>query len=739
MTDQWSDKIFDSLLEEMLTNQHPPDLTEQIQQRFREERAQARTSQGVATLQRPSVASSASATNPNPPSSRADSSRRTSFTLHSAAIAVMTLAAGLLMAAGLWKFWDGQHTDQGASASSGTASSGTASSGTASSWVASSGITGSDEQTKVSERALAANGSAERSGSLEQSPRRGPTGDLAADRLAANGQSTAAPAPPREDLSLENLPFNVNETQPAFTSETTSVVAQQSVKPWSDEEVVAWLDERFSTLWARKQVQLEGRLAANEEAARVSMVLTGGTLPPSEAPPRELADKLLRSASFAEHWADRVVTYWLRGTPAADKDNEAGVALRSAIAQQIVARKPWNEIVAGLIDSQPDEPESAFLTLLAGGGNHRLAGRIGSVVLDEALACARCHDASDNGRLISTDQDEYWSLVAIFSGIETHDVAASEAKGQPASEKELVDRQAELFAGGKAPNVFFDRPDGRLQAAQYRLPGGDNWRSVEGASTPRESLARWIASTSVTDQAAVNTAWRLVYGRPLVAQHAALDGEGWTERREMLDALAKQFQAHGRDISRLVGWLVAAQPFRMQSLAIDRQKWLLASDDEIERWNYATVNFASFQPASTNPRQVASLEGALASVVRWSSTRDERRATLAQPGPIPDSRKTKPQGAAASATANKPDEVPATYLLRSLRPSSAQSELIRRLVSSKLTWSQQVEHIAGLVGESGKSGKLQKTADQLLELKNGDRSAVLFQLLQSALLCEETL
>ncbi|MGN6547555.1 MAG: hypothetical protein ACTHK7_21055, partial [Aureliella sp.] len=235
------------------------------------------------------------------------------------------------------------------------------------------------------------------------------------------------------------------------------------------------------------------------------------------------------------------------------------------------------------------------------------------------------------------------------------------------------------------------------------------------------------------------TAWRLVYGRPLVAQHAALDGEGWTERRELLDGLAKQFQAHGRDLSKLVGWLIASEPFRTQPLAVDRQKWLLASDDQIDRWNFAATNFANFQPASANKQQLASLDSALASVVRWSNTPDERRATLAQPGPIPGNAKGQRQAAPPQATAKKSDEAPATYLVRSLQPTAAQRELIRRLVASKLSWPEQVEHIAGLVGESGKSGKLQKTADELLELKNGDRSAALFQLLQSALLCEEAL
>lgn len=85
------------------------------------------------------------------------------------------------------------------------------------------------------------------------------------------------------------------------------------------------------------------------------------------------------------------------------------------------------------------------------------------------------------------------------------------------------------------------------------------------------------------------------------------------------------------------------------------------------------------------------------------------------------------------------DEPSPTYLLNSVQATPAQSEFISRLVASKLTWPQQVEHIAGLVGESGSNSKLQRAADQLLESKNGDRGSALFQLLQGALLYESAL
>ena len=208
------------------------------------------------------------------------------------------------------------------------------------------------------------------------------------------------------------------------------------------------------------------------------------------------------------------------------------------------------------------------------------------------------------------------------------------------------------------------------------------------------------------------------------------------ERREILSTLATQFQAHNRDMSRLVGWIIATRPFATETLDVDRQAWLLASEEQIARWNTSATNFATFTRLPAANRRLASLDGALASVVRWSDTGDERRATLAQP--IFSAKETKGRGAKLGAAAAT-DEPSATYLVRSLQPTAVQAELIRRLVASRLSWPQQVEHIAGLVGEAGNDGKLQRSAEQLLKSKNGDRTAALFQLLQSAQLREESL
>jgi len=536
----------------------------------------------------------------------------------------------------------------------------------------------------------------------------------------------------REDIDLNKLPFDPNTSQ---SNEVPRVVAlaNQAASPWADQAIVAWIDGQFADLWNKQRIEPPKPVSDEELATRLAQVLTGQAQAARNAPPVELAPRMLRSVAFAEHWADRTVEILLRDTPVAKSTDPTGMALRAALAQQIVARKPWNEILGQWIGSEPGRPEAAFLTSLAGASNHRLASRVGSVVLDEALLCARCHDASDNGRVISMEQDHYWSLVGMFKGLENQ-------PAKPDSQSTFVDRQTELFAEGKSPSLFFDRPDGRLQAAQYRLPGGDNWRTLEGSKTPRQSLAQWVATTPVSDHAAINLAWRIVFGRPLVAQHVVLDGAGLPERRQILTTLAEQFQAHGRDMSQLVGWLVASRPFAAEPLNVERQDWLLASDSQLAQWNTASSNFAFFADVSSQrglPLPAPSLESTLLTVARWSNNRDDRRTMLAQPKPVAP--RAVDKIAKPSVDKSQADDPAVRYLLRAMEPSESQKDLIRRLVSSRLTWPQQVEHIANLIGDTGNNARLQRAADQLLESKNGDRSAALFQLLQSVILYDESL
>ncbi len=88
--------------------------------------------------------------------------------------------------------------------------------------------------------------------------------------------------------------------------------------------------------------QCANALDKDEWIAQVALRLSGAA--PSSATaasPQELSQKLVGTAMFAESFADRIAAYWLKGTAEADPKHPAGKQLRSYLAQQIVAKKPW--------------------------------------------------------------------------------------------------------------------------------------------------------------------------------------------------------------------------------------------------------------------------------------------------------------------------------------------------------------------------------------------------------------
>ncbi len=704
MTDPASDKIFDSFLEEMLTEQHPPDLTEQIKLRARMEFG--------TSLDKPLRAVRISAKeSTNAPDIHARGIHARGIHARGALVAVLAIAAGLLLCFGLWQVFDTRDSAQNAAIADQTKTPNAAP-------LDGSGYTQGSETNRNASDTIAAN-------DLNRTTIK----ELSKDE--SNTAASALKNSPRVavEVPLESLPFNATVNAPlAKIPATAPIAATQTAL--ANHEVVEQLNSRLESLWKKHDVFPVAAISNDNLIARMNRVLTGADQALVDSSPAQAATRLIRSVGFAEHWADRMVSLWLRGTPVADAADKDGIALRSVLAQHVVSKTPWNQVFAELVSTTENRPQAAFLAALAGGGNHRLVNRVGAIMLDEAIGCARCHDASDDGRLISIDQDEYWSLVAMFSGI---DVQVDRTAGS----RSIIDKQGQLFSENRNPNIFFERPDGRLQAARFRLPQGDNWRALEGTSTPRESLARWISSTTVSDQAAVNLAWRFVFGRPLMAQQAALETADRNDRAEILVLLTEQYQAHNRDIAQLVEWLVTSKAFAVEPLRVDRQSWLLADDAQIAKWNNAAGNFAVFTPDEKPTTTLNSLDQAAGFVAKWSGTVDLRRSTLAQPA-LRDPAKVMRDALNTSDLATKDDKAPATFLIRSTWISKSQAVYIQRLVASKLTWQQQVEHVAGLVGQSN-NPRLQKAADDLLQSQRGDRSRALERLLQSALLVDESL
>ncbi len=679
MSSDWSDQIFDSLLEEVVQGKRPPDLTARIAEAWRLQNEQAnRFDEGHAKANaaesvKPTCEEVGAVPHSNP----------TEFERFD-----------LLSISG-----DSGHA-RASSAARGQAGTGHAK------------AAGYGWQALIAVAATvvcAACGLQYYRSSLNDPRIASGSGGKATSKPTDVAKETQKPSAQSEQLSLESVPFaTVGDSTELSSKQVDLNVPGQAKMPAG--EIVAVIDGQLTNLWQSVGVTPSEKLAVRDLVQVLSTTLTGEQLPQElsasianasdeEAKARVL-DAAMNSQVFAKKMADHFVSLWFQGGKLDLKDPQV-TQVRNYVAGNINLKKPWNSIVRRVVGSD------AILAAHAGNGNHGLAGRLSESFMENSLACARCHAASQpDGQAIS--QDQYWSFVGLLSGLDSV---------QTPEGIKAVDKQADQFTS--ASNMFFERPDKTLEAVKFLLPNGAPWQSIEGSKIPRSALATWIAESDSLDRATVNQVWQMAMGRPLVPSNAVADDVGLQERLELNRLLAVQFRLHGRDIRELVSWILRSDAFSRSTIKLDRDQWLNSTDEQLAKLHLAEATFAAKTTLGQTSKK--SLEGAIASVIKWNASKVDR-SVLAQPDATAN---------ASAAKETKLDIVmPAQgYIVHHGRLSSGQAEFVNKLIASeRLTWDQKVDHIVSLAPQLSVSPAVKTMIDDLNKML-GDKKAVLTELM----------
>ncbi|QDV24262.1 DUF1553 domain-containing protein [Aureliella helgolandensis] len=708
-----NEKILDAFLEEMLTEQHPPDLTERIRNAWLAEQAALRNNSSAAPLPelvasrpvRPGMAAAVgevleSSTNSRTQSGkstvqhRKDLKRKRLERNRIFGSCLALTATGLLAFMG-WKILGPDGFPPNAA----------------------------PQQVAVDGAALSPKKQADTT-----------------PQVADNSQAQAAsdlPTTPGEAIDIDDLPFQ----QPApLVAKSSENAAKEDLRvtPLPTSQIVAHIDSRFEGLWQELGVTPRERLhdrqlftkffsaLGADEALINSVASTLPTEKDSNTPETWLAQTLARPP-LAELLAERWIRRWFSSSPA-NFESPSVAALEQQMVGRITGHQPWNGVVVDLFGQELEEDSSsyAFVKSFAGGGNHRLTQRIGKHFLNTNLGCVRCHDPrlgkEPNSELVQ--QESYWSLLAMFNGIET--------EGARRRNRDVVDNQSTLFAD-QSPKVFYDLLDGHLRSAEAALPDGTQWRTPQN-QLPRKALAEWVAKSPYMDQATVNSAWEILTGRPLVPQVRDVEVVGLETRQALLSTLAGQYRAHNRDLTELLGWIAASQVFARSPTELSQLEWLDASEAELEKLKLAELVFAAAPAASPAPRN---LEETLTIALQWRGGHAQQdRSALAQFGPSPatDKKNSKnnknapeqSQGSSAGASVMPPID----FAISSNRPTPRELEYIQKLLSSqRLSWEQRVEHIVGLNLDYSANEQVRQLANRLLQEHSGNAEAALLDLL----------
>ncbi len=550
-------------------------------------------------------------------------------------------------------------------------------------------------------------------------------------KIAGREESSKKSIPNKTDSDQDRpsketiqAPFDLDSDIAKLSNPNSAAPTAKPATQLTREQIVEQLNQQLASMWQSMDVTPKSTLSATELAQQIANTLTGQELSDKEL--SELMDekrqtlntpallaRTTKSSAFLQMLSSRLVQQWTgRSASAADK------ALVKSLADRLNSEPRWNVIVGELIGGDVDSPESLsnqFLGLFAGGENHRLVECLGREFLNEQITCLRCHRRTDGDNSTQNQQAAYWSLVAMLKGIE------GRGQGQPVN-----DRQPELFISSdknkSEPSVYFELPNGALKQAYAALPDGQTWKATSQAS-PRRALGEWIKSSRQLDKATVNTVWQLVFGRPLMPRNVSVDAVALEHRAQMLEFLAEQFDLADHDLSQLVGWIVSSRAFALKPDNLTRDQWQSMEQNQIDQWQLADWTFATGVRSQQLPAK-RRLQDNLNYVVKWRAD-GKPQPILAQPSPD-----LKPGKIALNSLKSQRPTFSTSFAVHGLRHTVAEESYIDQLLKSqKLTWQERVQHVIGLNQGINVGDDIQLAAKELLQQHSGDARAALLDLL----------
>jgi len=343
-----------------------------------------------------------------------------------------------------------------------------------------------------------------------------------------------------------------------------------SVSPWADSRprpavhietaalrpTVDRVDAAFEQSW-REQNLTPARAAPELTLARrVSLALTG-TIPSLEEirqfesmPARDRLDRWIAERLADRRSADYIAERWARAFVGIDDGPFLLFRRRrfvSWLADQLSSNQPYDRIVEHLIADSglwTDTPATNFITVTIqpdqdkGPDPNQLAARVSRAFLGVRLDYAECHDHPFE----SWKQRDFQSLAAFF-GTTRHSLRGIR--------EEPGDYQVE------------NRSTGNLETIPCGVPFAHDLLGDQGS--PRQRLAAWVTHRDNRPFAreAVNRAWALLFGRPLVEPIDNLGASG--PFPPALEILADDFVDHAYDWQRLLRVIASTKAFRADS------------------------------------------------------------------------------------------------------------------------------------------------------------------------------
>lgn len=355
-------------------------------------------------------------------------------------------------------------------------------------------------------------------------------------------------------------------------------VAEAKAKPARDFGSVALaIDTLIAEGWTERKVTPAAAVQDRTWVRRVYLDLAGRIPTSAEVDAflkepgetrRELTvDQLLASGEYAVRMRELWDVFLMGRGKSGDRDRRKQMGWWTFLEAAFKANRPWNEVVREILVARPDKAENKGATAFLYERKNefqRIAEAVGPVVYGTKIDCAQCHD---HPLAREIKQAHYWGLVAAFN--RSKNVEGTSEVGESAVggfmnftnlKKESQPAVVTLLTGKTVPETW---PSG----SQKESDGDDKYLDPKAkVRVPKYSRREAFADAATKEnpllaRAFVNRMWAALLGRGIVAPADEMSGRNRPSHPELLDWLAKDFEAHGYDVKRLVRGIVLSRAY----------------------------------------------------------------------------------------------------------------------------------------------------------------------------------
>ncbi len=536
MSDNDRDHIIDSLLEEVLGGQQPPDLTDQILSALETEKPAQSVAAGDAAGGRPEIAIKAK------PKTHKRSNRSKDHARSN--VGAWASAAVVLIAAGVFAFWAIQQDKNFRAENNPVAKPGE-----------------NDPQV------------ANKTPDLEIDPMAGQT-EVAVDDLPQR-PSWLDPKIVEDKIRRERngggSVATVGTESPTIHADDGNTPPFRRLieldRPSSDSAIVTFINKRLKNGWSEAKVTEMPRVVDFTWFRRATQTLLGrGSTPEEEERFKASRDReeaissLLANEDFAKHWAAVFADVLVGDLPTADRNS-----LEAYLAESIQQDKPFDQLAFELITAQGAgqagaenyNPAANFLLAHQKANDEvptSVTNKVCQVFLGKQMQCVRCHDhpAAEN----DIEQKQYWELASYLA--QTRVIYADGGSPQlvnadfGGSKGDSFDEAEMFFTANNVGSVAFPKFFGQELANKSGRVADVN-RRVE--------LANAIVSSDDFAKATMNRLWKKIFLTGFTRPVDDMGDHNPPSHERLLSRLGTEFRNAEFDIRSAMRWMLMSSAF----------------------------------------------------------------------------------------------------------------------------------------------------------------------------------